>query len=145
MIFKVVSKSDYLSSGMVCVRLTEHERELHLPLNLLRDLTLFSVDELIQPPQLNFFYVDGVYSPTGWPADLLSNLQTYMTSNSVTLKPTFQCRNINFARVFVNNVNLAESLVKQGKGCMVKSSKLMEIAEDYFRLRDLNKNAKTGT
>jgi hypothetical protein len=140
----MVHKNEYLTSGMVCVRLTEYEQELNLPLNLLRDLTSFSIDELIQPAQLILYYIDGVYSPTGWSPDLLQALQSFLTTNQISLRPTFQCRNFNFARVFVNDVNLAEHIKNKGLGCVIESNKLMVVAEEYFRKRETVREPNAG-
>jgi hypothetical protein len=121
---------------MVCVRLTEYDHELSLPLNFLRELSAFAIDELILPAQLVLYYVDGVYSPSGWPPELLSKLQIWLTGSTVSLRPTFQCRSYNFARVYINDVSVAETLVKQGQGCLVDSNKLMLVADQYFRESD---------
>jgi hypothetical protein len=131
-----VHKNEYTSNALVCVRLTEYDQELSLPLNLLRDLSAFSVDDLIQPAQFILYYIDGVYSPTGWSPDLLPRLESLMTNNKISLKPTFQCRNCNFARVYVNDVNVAELINKNGQGCIIESNKLMVVADEYFRRRE---------
>jgi hypothetical protein len=140
----MVHKNEYHSSGMVCVRLTEYEQELNLPLNYLRDLSAFSFDELIQPAQAILYYIDGVYSPTGWSPELLQALQSFLTTNKITLRPTFQCRNFNFARVFVNEINVAEHIKNKGQGCIIESNKLMVVAEEYFRQRGTGKDPKAG-